>query len=47
MPELIRRCDHGAAHGAVFMGALGPRQTILGVNPHSEPHVILWAAREQ
>jgi hypothetical protein len=41
VPELIRRSDHGAAHGAVFMCALGPRQTVPGIDPQREPHVIL------
>ena len=45
VPELIRRCDHSASHGPVLMRALGPRQTILGVDPHGESHVILWTAR--
>ena len=40
MPELIRRRDHGGAHGTVFMCALGPREPILGVDPHRESHVI-------
>ncbi len=46
VPELIRRRDHSAAHGTVFMCALRPRQTVLGVDPYRESHVLLWAARE-
>ena len=47
MPELVGRCDHCAAHGTVFMRSLRPRQTVLGVDPHRESHVILWTARER
>ncbi len=41
-PELIGGRDHGAAQGTVFMGSLRPCQTVPGVDPHREPHVLLW-----
>ena len=40
MPELVGRSNHGATHGAVLMGALGPRQPVFGIDPHRESHVI-------